>query len=67
MLRIQDIGFHSRQSPLHGFKIEAGARELGGRRILVAVRFEASWPWLARCACIARVDRYLDQCVRLPP
>ena len=35
MLRIQDIGFHSRQSPLHGFKIEAGARELGGLRVLL--------------------------------
>ena len=35
ILRVQDVGFHSGQSLLHGFKIEAGARELGGLRILL--------------------------------
>jgi hypothetical protein len=35
ILRVQDVGFHSGQSLLQGFKIEAGARELGCLRILL--------------------------------
>jgi hypothetical protein len=35
ILRVQDVGFHSGQSLLHGFKIEAGARELGRLRIFL--------------------------------
>jgi hypothetical protein len=35
MLRVKDISLHSGQSFLHGLKIEAGAREVAGFRILL--------------------------------